>query len=637
VRQGGDFDFQSLDLEVQNVGFHVNPEQIPKKLIVDMRETTRYTSPYFEVLVSSPAQSPSGNISRKHYVNRLGSIIVAVATRLRAAVVKIFFLVSSPFRWWWQKFDAEPSGTLVLIATVFVLMLVAGAAISAATFLAWRAPVPLLSLSSFEMPEQNPLHLSGNNLAHLVERDLHTIIEESNYSGNPFAKSLYGPIPDAPHIPVQTNFGIQIHDVSVDQVLAVWDYFRYRELKVSGDLLVSSDQSMKLMLQAVGREKTQSWEEPLANASLPEVELAVKRLVADFLEDINPEVLGRYYSAESERCATTDCTRQNNNLAFDAFRVWAVREPMRAEPFMWMGRTLIHLDRKEEADLFVSRALELRPHYPAALNLRAETESDPRQRFEAAKQAYKFDKSITYDMGVGASYQNEMHDPLKAITYYEDTLRRDADYPGAWSNLGKAQMQLQRFDDAAKSFRKALELRPGFRAVLEALSSSDFLKSSHGQEAIETLKFETLLQPDRWEPSCYLGVAYFQQNSLDEAIPLLLTAANMAPDQFVPSSYLGAAYLKEGDPQKAIPYLTVAARVDPHSWSARYNLGLAYLRENDPATAAVYLIKASTLTSDEKVQEMLRQALSEEESKKAPDRNEVRTPRRGVRQLSSER
>jgi tetratricopeptide (TPR) repeat protein len=58
----------------------------------------------------------------------------------------------------------------------------------------------------------------------------------------------------------------------------------------------------------------------------------------------------------------------------------------------------------------------------------------------------------------------------EAAAQYREMLEHSKGTPLVWTNLGNAQMQLGQKDDAESSFRKALELEPGFRDALNNLA-----------------------------------------------------------------------------------------------------------------------------------------------------------------------
>ena len=69
----------------------------------------------------------------------------------------------------------------------------------------------------------------------------------------------------------------------------------------------------------------------------------------------------------------------------------------------------------------------------------------------------------------------------EAAAQYRELLGHYKGTPLVWTNLGNAQMQLAQKDDAEASFRKALELEPGFRDALNNLAWLLYQEKRYGE------------------------------------------------------------------------------------------------------------------------------------------------------------
>jgi tetratricopeptide (TPR) repeat protein len=195
--------------------------------------------------------------------------------------------------------------------------------------------------------------------------------------------------------------------------------------------------------------------------------------------------------------------------------------------------------------------------------------------------------------------------------------------PSDYLLLGKAQLGLGRYEDAAEAFATALAgekqspeptywlirsytaLSDGcFQQLMANFPDSwrahqlrgegDHLRQAD-RDAIEEYKAAARLQPDDFEVHRALGELYLSTNSLEEAHEELERALSLNPSDAQGLYLLGGYYVAQRQPQRAIPYLERALRYDPDLLQARASLGRAYLRTGQAALAVPQLEKAVAL------------------------------------------
>src|SRR4051794_22619205 len=66
-------------------------------------------------------------------------------------------------------------------------------------------------------------------------------------------------------------------------------------------------------------------------------------------------------------------------------------------------------------------------------------------------------------MALGAQYRHR-----DALVFFKRAVRGESNDPQFWENLGQCQRQLNQFDPAENSLRRALALRPGWPDTLQA-------------------------------------------------------------------------------------------------------------------------------------------------------------------------
>ncbi len=140
---------------------------------------------------------------------------------------------------------------------------------------------------------------------------------------------------------------------------------------------------------------------------------------------------------------------------------------------------------------------------------------------------------------------------------------------------GRRALEDERFDDAARAFRKAAALAPRVSAVHYALGMAS-IKAGKPSEAIAPMLCARDLAPDNFEFQLGLADAYFLAQQSAHALPEYLRAGALCPNAAGPWSNAGALFREAGRPELALDALHRALTIDPTHATALCNSALAF-------------------------------------------------------------
>ncbi|MFQ5901919.1 MAG: tetratricopeptide repeat protein, partial [Thermodesulfobacteriota bacterium] len=102
-------------------------------------------------------------------------------------------------------------------------------------------------------------------------------------------------------------------------------------------------------------------------------------------------------------------------------------------------------------------------------------------------------------------------------------------------------------------------------------------KQTHAYKDLKTLWQDTIHKnPKAWMAHTNLGLVYFDQGRIEEAITEYQAALSLSPNHANIHTALGAAYFKQRHIKDAIKELKIALKLDPNYADAHNNLGLIY-------------------------------------------------------------
>lgn len=164
--------------------------------------------------------------------------------------------------------------------------------------------------------------------------------------------------------------------------------------------------------------------------------------------------------------------------------------------------------------------------------------------------------------------------------------------------MGKARYETGAFQEAAESFRKAIESDPALPGAHRELGKT-LLALRDDESAERELR---LSDPNDDEALYYLG-GLLAKEQKPGAIPLLTRSLELRPDAWGPLYYLGRVYLDQGSLDKALHVLERAATLQPDEPAIQYQLARAYKKagkdvEARAALGRVQQLKAKSLKSE---------------------------------------
>jgi Flp pilus assembly protein TadD len=161
--------------------------------------------------------------------------------------------------------------------------------------------------------------------------------------------------------------------------------------------------------------------------------------------------------------------------------------------------------------------------------------------------------------------------------------------PQAWALLGNALFEAQRYEEAEKSYRTALELDRGARPVRRSLAQLAVRRGRlpEAERLLRELSAEAPHDPDLL---LALGTLLAARGDLGGAKAAFVQALAAAPRHPAALYNLGRAYLRAGDLTAAQAAFDRLELVAPHAPYAPYGQALIHARRHqaDPACAALF-------------------------------------------------
>jgi tetratricopeptide (TPR) repeat protein len=214
----------------------------------------------------------------------------------------------------------------------------------------------------------------------------------------------------------------------------------------------------------------------------------------------------------------------------------------------------------------------------------------------------------------------------QAVADYQHAIRFSPNFARAYVELGDANRQLARYDEAEKAFKQAISLEDescascGLGVVYwktgryedaekafkrsRQLNQNDvcayywsgrmYYDLRRYEEAIGVLQQEIKLSPSV-NGYLFLGNAYTYSERLDEAVNAYRQAIHLNPDHVMAYIQLGVAYESLKRYEEAIKAYEVAIRLMPNEAKAHYGLARAYFAIGDKKAAFAQSRTASHL------------------------------------------
>lgn len=253
-------------------------------------------------------------------------------------------------------------------------------------------------------------------------------------------------------------------------------------------------------------------------------------------------------------------------------------------------RIAVDLERQNAADIglsFARLATFLAPENSQAwlaVSQLLAAEEHPKEALEALAQAPADDPyaAAIGDARVGLLVTTGEREAAlaQALAAVKGEDARAAD----WARLGDLHGSLERWDEAAEAYGKAIALSDGQDAgspawLLWLLKGGVLDEAGRWPEAKAALQEAYKLAPDQPLVLNYLGYAQLERReNLVEAEKLVAEASRLQPDSAEITDSLGWAHFLRGDLPKAIELLERAARGQPADPEINEHLGDAYYK-----------------------------------------------------------
>ena len=273
--------------------------------------------------------------------------------------------------------------------------------------------------------------------------------------------------------------------------------------------------------------------------------------------------------------------------ALDAYRVAAEQRPDHAAAHAGLGAALNKLERYEEAETHLRRAIALNPktrqrkdyhfHLGDALY--------DQGRYAEAVDAYRVAAEQPLDYAVAHSNLGMALNKLKRYKEAETHLRRaielDSKTKHGHRHLGNALYEQGRYTEAVDAYRVAAEQRPD-DAVAHASLGATLNILGRNDEAETHLHRAIALNPSHTEALYFLATLRAEQQRYDEMLELLQRLINIDPNDAEAHVSMGVAFFFLGRSDEALQHFDQALSLDPTSENARTNREavLEVLKEN---------------------------------------------------------
>ena len=232
-----------------------------------------------------------------------------------------------------------------------------------------------------------------------------------------------------------------------------------------------------------------------------------------------------------------------------------------------LGNILVQQGQMEDAALQFKKVLEIDPksaeaYYSLGNIFAAGGQMDKAiSQYNTALKINPRHVQAHYNLGV-ALYKQEKLD--EAMVQFKKTVELDANHAQAHNSWGAILLRTGHIDEAVAQFQAAVKLKPDYS---DASNNLDRIAEINKLSKIST---NNASQAQVWYN---LGVAYFQNGQVDEAIVQYQKAIKSNPKYAQAHNGLGAAFSQKGQVDKAIIEYKKAIEFFPKCAESHNNLG----------------------------------------------------------------
>lgn len=183
-------------------------------------------------------------------------------------------------------------------------------------------------------------------------------------------------------------------------------------------------------------------------------------------------------------------------------------------------------------------------------------------------------------------------DVAGALARFDEALRLDPKYAGAYANKGEAFLHQRRFSDAARAFQTAFEIKPqGLSARVRSLYGAALLELGRLDEAMEQFTAAISRDPQLTDAYYNLGNALRLAGRRESAVAVYQDALRVDPGYVEARVNLGLTLAEMGRHREAVAAyrsaLSASTAIKRDGLiKATYNLGLSLRSLNRPQEAA---------------------------------------------------
>ena len=185
----------------------------------------------------------------------------------------------------------------------------------------------------------------------------------------------------------------------------------------------------------------------------------------------------------------------------------------------------------------------------------------------------------------------------EAAASFRRALELQPEFAEAHNNFGDLLLELARFDEAAASFRRAIAIRPQYAAAYANLGKA-LLRLGDAQASAESCRRALELQPEFAEAHNSLGNALAYLARFDAAIAAFRRALAISPDFAEAHANLGNALRSIGWLDEAVAHYRRALSIDPEFVSVYGELATSLRLQGRTAEAEAACREALRLRPD---------------------------------------
>lgn len=189
---------------------------------------------------------------------------------------------------------------------------------------------------------------------------------------------------------------------------------------------------------------------------------------------------------------------------------------------------------------------------------------------------------------------NGLGDYIKQGGAAADAIRKNTRYKGeSWELVGLTWFAARKYDEAAQSYERALQLKPDLKNSYSNLSDV-YRMLNRFEDAINAVNRGLRVYPDDANYYISLSWLYSLADRHQEAITAGQQAIRLLPDQYMGYTNLCRAYNDTKQYALAIQTCNKALKINPGDGETNLYLGRAYQLQNKEALAMTYYKKAVT-------------------------------------------